>query len=184
MALLLLPGRRASSTLAGTLSPSPPCSRSPGGGAATPGTLSRTLACVSQRPSNNPCHQAPAEGVTCAMGLEELCKGTLNLQTMYGKSLGYLPDAETTCCTASVFSAECTSVCRSMVQLLKNCHRFREATFDAEKLPSHSDPDATAAICDACLYVSPTEEVPAAAALRSRLEVFPGDALNARPISF
>ena len=112
------------------------------------------------------------------MGLEELCKGTLNLQTMYGKSLGYLPDAETTCCTASVFSAECTSVCRSMVQLLKNCHRFREATFDAEKLPSHSDPDATAAICDACLYVSPTEEVPAAAALRSRLEVFPGDALR------
>ena len=157
----------------------------PGSGRLHPRRHSLTLAPVlSQRPSNNPCHQAPAEGVTCAMGLEELCKGTLNLQTMYGKSLGYLPDAETTCCTASVFSAECTSVCRSMVQLLKNCHRFREATFDAEKLPSHSDPDATAAICDACLYVSPTEEVPAAAALRSRLEVFPGDALNARPISF
>lgn len=60
--------------------------------------------------SNNPCDQEPPEDVTCAMGMEELCKGTFSLWAMYASKLGTPPDTDMTCCTASVFSAECTSV--------------------------------------------------------------------------
>lgn len=60
--------------------------------------------------SNNPCDQFQPEDVTCAMGMEELCKGTFSLWAMYAGKLGSPPDDDMTCCTASVFSAECTGV--------------------------------------------------------------------------
>jgi hypothetical protein len=60
--------------------------------------------------SNNPCDHPAPDDVTCAMGMEELCKGTFSLWAMYAAKLGTPPDTNMTCCTASVFSAECTSV--------------------------------------------------------------------------
>ena len=60
--------------------------------------------------SNNPCDHEPPEGVTCRMGLEEMCKGTFSLFAMYTHQLGYQPDTNVTCCTASVFASECSPV--------------------------------------------------------------------------
>ena len=128
---------------------------------------------------HNPCdHEAP-DGVTCKMGLEELCKGTFSLWAMYATRLGQPPDTNMTCCTASVFSSECTSVwcvflplprapvlrrpettmmirgcSRGMMQLLRVCPMFRNMK---NNLPEGTDTDPSIAheLCDTCLYESP-----------------------------
>lgn len=134
--------------------------------------------------SNNPCDQPPPEDVTCAMGMEELCKGTFSLWAMYAGKLGSPPDDDMTCCTASVFSAECTGVwcvlarcrcapqvtcvsscpsvadpmrwacSRGMMQVLNTCPTFRQMRH-SPPADTDTNPSIAHEVCDACLYETP-----------------------------
>lgn len=63
-----------------------------------------------QELSNNPCDHDLPDDVTCAMGMEEVCKGSFSLWAMYASKLGTPPDTDMVCCAATVFSSECVGV--------------------------------------------------------------------------